>query len=52
MMDIWKLLKIGKVLWLQLDIKSEEAKKIAETNNILYIENKCTKIEIEKYIKE
>ena len=45
--------KIGaKVLWLQLDIKSEEAKKIAETNNILYIENKCTKIEIEKYIKE
>ena len=45
--------KIGaKVLWLQLDIKSEEAKKIAETNNILYIENKCTKIEIEKYIKK
>ena len=45
--------KIGaKVLWLQLDIKSEEAKKIAETNNILYIENKCTKIEIEKYIRE
>ena len=39
----------AKVLWLQLDIKSEEAKKIAETNNILYIENKCTKIEIEKY---
>tara|TARA_Y100000768_G_C23672244_1_gene538302 strand:- start:73 stop:477 length:405 start_codon:yes stop_codon:yes gene_type:complete len=45
--------KIGaKVLWLQLDIKSEEAKKIAETNNILYIENKCTKIEIEKYLRE
>ena len=42
----------AKVLWLQLDIKSEEAKKIAETNNILYIENKCTKIEIEKYIKK
>ena len=42
--------KIGaKVLWLQLDIKSEKAKKIVETNNILYIENKCTKIEFERY---
>ena len=42
--------KIGaKVLWLQLDIKNEEAKKIVEANNILYIENKCTKIEFEKY---
>ena len=44
--------KIGaKVLWLQLDIQSKEARKIAETNNILYIENKCTKIEFEKYQK-
>ena len=44
--------KIGaKVLWLQLDIQSKEARKIAETNNILYIENKCTKIEFEKYFK-
>ena len=34
----------AKVLWLQLDIKNEEAKKIAEANNILYIDNKCTKI--------
>ena len=42
--------KIGaKVLWLQLDIKNEEAKKIVEANNILYIDNKCTKIEFEKY---
>ena len=39
----------AKVLWLQLKIKSEEAKKIVEANNILYIENKCTKIEFEKY---
>ena len=38
----------AKVLWLQLDIKSPEAKKIAEANNIIYVENKCTKIEIEK----
>jgi len=35
---------------LQLDIRNEEAKKIVEANNILYIENKCTKIEFEKYI--
>ena len=43
--------KIGaKVLWLQLDIKNEEAKKIVEANNIIYIENKCTKIEFEKYL--
>ena len=40
----------AKVLWLQLDIKNEEAKKIVEANNIIYIENKCTKIEFEKYL--
>ena len=39
----------AKVLWLQLDIKNEEAKRMVEANNILYIENKCTKIEFEKY---
>ncbi len=44
--------KIGaKVLWLQLDIKSDEARKIVEANNIIYIENKCTKIEFEKNCK-
>ena len=30
-------------------VQNEEAKKIVEANNILYIENKCTKIEFEKY---
>ena len=40
----------AKVLWLQLNIKSYEAKKIAKANNIIYIEDKCTKIEVEKYI--
>ena len=40
----------AKVLWLQLDIKSPEAKKIAEANNIIYVENKCTKFEFEKYL--
>ena len=39
----------AKVLWLQLDIRNEEAKKIVETNDIIYSENKCTKIEYEKY---
>ena len=40
----------AKVLWLQLDIKSPDARKIAEANNIIYVENKCTKIEIEKHL--
>jgi len=39
----------AKVLWLQLNIKSSEAKKIAIENNIIYIEDKCTKIEVEKH---
>ncbi len=43
-------IKIGaKVLWLQLGIKSEEAKKLMEINNISYIENKCTKMEYQSY---
>ena len=41
----------AKVLWLQLDIKSPEARKIAEANNIIYVENKCTKVEFEEYLK-
>ena len=40
----------AKVLWLQLNIKNSEAKKIAEANNIIYIEDKCTKLEVEKYL--
>ena len=43
-------IKIGaKVLWLQLGIRSEEAKKLMETNNIKYIENKCTKMEYQTH---
>ena len=42
----------AKVLWLQLNIKNEEAKKIVEANGIIYIENKCTKIEFEKYFNK
>ena len=39
----------AKVLWLQLGIKNEEAKKIVEENKIEYVENKCTKMEYQKY---
>ena len=40
----------AKVLWLQLNIRSTAAKKIAETNDMIYIEDKCTKIEFEKHL--
>mgnify|MGYP005676511565 FL=1 len=36
----------AKVLWLQLNIKNSEAKKIAEANNIIYIEDKLSLIHI------
>ena len=39
----------AKVLWLQLGIKSEEARKIVEKDNIKYIEDKCTKMEYQKH---
>jgi len=42
--------KIGaKVLWLQLGIRSEEARELVELNNIYYIENRCTKMEYQKF---
>ena len=42
--------KIGaKVLWLQLGIRDENAKELVENNHIEYIENKCTKMEYQKY---
>ena len=44
------VVKIGaKVLWLQLGIRSEEAKKLMNINNIDYIENKCTKMEYQTH---
>ena len=43
-------IKIGaKVLWLQLGIRDDNAKKLVEENKMIYIENKCTKIEYQKY---
>ena len=42
--------RIGaKVLWLQLGIRDENAKKLVEENKMEYIENKCTKMEYQKY---
>ena len=50
-LDIAKdTINIGaKVLWLQLGIRSEEAKKIVEENKIEYIEDRCTKMEYQKH---
>jgi len=42
-------IKIGaKVFWLQLGVRSKEAKEIVEVKNIEYIENRCTKMEYQK----
>tara|TARA_B110000438_G_scaffold163538_1_gene156538 strand:- start:1330 stop:1767 length:438 start_codon:yes stop_codon:yes gene_type:complete len=42
-------IKIGaKVLWLQLGIRNQAAKELVESNNIQYIENRCTKMEYQK----
>jgi predicted CoA-binding protein len=42
----------AKVLWLQLGIENKEAKKLVEINNIYYVENKCTKIEYQKFFEK
>ena len=39
----------AKVLWLQIGIKNEEAKKIVEKNRIDYVEDRCTKMEYQKH---
>ncbi len=39
-------IEIGaRVLWLQLSVTSEEARRIAEDGNLEFVENKCVKIE-------
>ena len=41
--------KIGaKVLWLQYGIQNQEAQKIIEKANMIYIANKCIKQEYQK----
>ena len=43
-------IKIGaKVLWLQLGIRDEKAKDLMKKNDVKYVENKCTKMEYQKY---
>lgn len=38
--------KIGaKILWLQQGITNADCKKLAEDNGLIYVEDKCTKIE-------
>ena len=39
----------ARVLWLQLGISSVKAREIVESNNIEYIENRCTKMEYQKF---
>ena len=39
----------AKVLWLQLGIKNEQAKKLVSKNKIEYIEDRCTKMEYQKH---
>jgi predicted CoA-binding protein len=34
----------AKALWLQLDIRSEEARRIAETAGMEYVEDECTAV--------
>jgi hypothetical protein len=34
----------ARVLWLQLDIRSEEARKIAEAGGLDYVEDECTAV--------
>jgi len=38
----------AKVFWLQYGIQSDEAKKIVESQNIVYISNKCIKQEYQR----
>ena len=38
----------AKVLWLQYGIQNEEAKKIIEASNMVYIANKCIKQEYQR----
>ena len=41
--------KVGaKALWLQYGIRNQEAQKITETGNIIYISNKCIKQEYQR----
>ncbi len=38
-----------KVIWLQLDIKNEEARQLAEENGFIFVQDKCLHIEYVRY---
>lgn len=38
-----------KVIWLQLGIMNEEAKKLAEEHGFIFVQDKCLHIEYERY---
>ncbi|MFN4245937.1 MAG: CoA-binding protein [Brevinematia bacterium] len=40
-----------KCIWLQLGIVNDEAKKLAQENNILFVQDKCIKLEHQRLIK-
>lgn len=40
-----------RLIWLQLGLKNEKAKKLAEENGIQYIEDKCIYIEHKKVLE-
>ncbi|MCE3036426.1 CoA-binding protein [Helicobacter sp. faydin-H20] len=39
---------LPKVIWLQLEIINQDAKKLAESKNIIFIQNQCIKIQHQK----
>jgi predicted CoA-binding protein len=39
----------AKALWLQLDIRSDEARRIAEMGGLDYIEDECTAVTTSLY---
>lgn len=38
-----------KVIWLQLGIQNEDARKLAEENGFIFVQDKCLHIEYERY---
>lgn len=38
----------AKALWLQLGLRSDEARRIAEAAGLAYVEDRCVKIEIQR----
>ena len=47
-LTVSQMINPAKVLWLQLGIRSVEAKELVESKNMEYIENRCTKMEYQK----